>query len=526
MSLPSQSPIAWQDGSQWVFPSTQLPSYLFVVGVVAIITTFYTWTSSDKSINALPYINPSGFFTSIGAKRNFWASSLSLVDEARKKFPNQPWRVLTDYGDRIVLPPHLIKDIRNEKNMHFLKGFNLACFEPILLISRDDMMVTSIIKKYLVKPSVEMTKALSDESEFILSKFIGESPDWREMELAPLMSELVPRLASRAFLGEELCRNEEWLDVTRKWQHSWLFGTTILNLFPRPIRKLVHWVIPECIVLRSAMKDARRIIAPTLAKRREMKEAAIAAGREAPKFDDAFEWLEEEAAARGLVFDEALATDFQVIMGFVAFHTTTDVLKQFMIDLAYHEEYMQPVREEVIDLLRTEGMSRTSFYKMQLLDSAIKETQRLKPIEHIMLRRLVLDDVRLSNGLLLKKGTRTLVDSRAMRNPAVYENPDEWDATRFVKLRSQPGGAASAQLVSPTVNHFAFGYGKHACAGRFFAANSLKVILCHLLVKYEWKLVPGTDPTPIGMGVNFISNPTVKILIRRRQDVEVDLTSI
>ncbi|OTA63085.1 cytochrome P450, partial [Hypoxylon sp. EC38] len=421
-----------------------------------------------------------------------------IVDEARSKYPNQPWRILTDFGDRIILPPHLIKDIRNEPNMHFLKGFNLDFhgeipgFEPIMLICRDDMLIEK---------------------------------DWHEMKLGPLVEEIVPRLAARAFVGEELCRNEEWLEATRQYRHHWVFGSSKLHMFPKPLRRFVHWILPECIALRSTMKDVRRLLVPLMVRRREVREAAVATGREAPLFDDAIQWLEVEAAARGIVCDETLMANFQMIMGLVAFHTTSDLLEQFMIDLAYHE-CMQPVREEVIQLLRAEGMSKTSFYKMQLLDSGLKETQRMKPIEHIMLRRLVLDDVRLSNGLLLKKGTRTLVDSRAMRNPDVYENPDEWDITRFVKLRSQPGGVASAQLVSPTVNHFAFGYGKHACPGRFFAANSLKVILCHLLVNYEWKLVPGTDPTPVGMGVNFLPNPTAKILIRRRENAEIDIGSI
>ncbi|KAI1134971.1 cytochrome P450 [Hypoxylon sp. FL0543] len=438
------------------------------------------------------------------------------MEEARKKYPNQPFRITTDYGERIVLPPHLIAD-----DFHV----DIPGFETMSLLCRDDMMV-SLIKKNMVKPSATMTKMLSQESAFLLSKLIGESTDWREMEVAPLVGEIVPRLAGRAFLGEELCRDEEWLEITRQYQHKFLCGSAALNMVPKPLRRFVYWMIPEIVALRSLMKEARRLLAPAIAKRREMREAAVAGGREPPKFEDAFNWLEEEATARGLVCDEVLMADFQMMMGFIAFHTTSDLLIQIVIDLAHYEEYMQPLREEVIHLLQTEGMSKSSFYKMQLLDSCLKETQRMKPLEHLMLRRIVTNDMRLSNGLLLKKGTRTLVDSRAMRNPAVYENPDEWDGARFVKLRSQLGGAASAQLVSSTADHFGFGYGKHACPGRFFVAVTLKVLLSHLLVKYEWKLPPSTDTAPVGMGVQLVSNPTAKILIRRREQLEVDLDSM
>ena len=38
--------------------------------------------------------------------------------------------------------------------------------------------------------------------------------EWLEIGLEPIAFKIVSQLSSRVFLGEELCRNEDWLQVT------------------------------------------------------------------------------------------------------------------------------------------------------------------------------------------------------------------------------------------------------------------------------------------------------------------------
>jgi cytochrome P450 len=42
-------------------------------------------------------------------------------------------------------------------------------------------------------------------------------------------------------------------------------------------------------------------------------------------------------------------------------------------------------------------------------------------------------------------------------------------------------------FVSTSPEHMAFGFGKHSCPGRFFAAIEVKIALCHILLKYDFK---------------------------------------
>lgn len=145
-----------------------------------------------------------------------------------------------------------------------------------------------------------------------------------------------------------------------------------------------------------------------------------------------------------------------------------------------------------------------------------------------------------------------------MRDPALYENPNEYDGYRFLRLRQEEGGEKvstcilarhesnastnptrgrddlvcesngltkhilqTAQLVATAVDFPAFGYGRHGCPGRFFAAHEVKLVICHLLLKYDWKLVDGADePRWRANGNGLECDGLAKIAIRRRDTGE------
>ena len=131
--------------------------------------------------------------------------------------------------------------------------------------------------------------------------------------------------------------------------------------------------------------------------------------------------------------------------------------------------------------------------------------------------RVAMDDVKLSDRLEIPKGTKTLVSCHNMWDPQVYDNADQFNGYRFYELRKLPGQENSAQLVSTSSNHFAFGHGMHACPGRFFAAAEVKVTLCHILLKYDFRLV-GDRPNVIEHGVAQYANAWGQIEIKRREE--------
>jgi cytochrome P450 len=85
----------------------------------------------------------------------------------------------------------------------------------------------------------------------------------------------------------------------------------------------------------------------------------------------------------------------------------------------------------------------------------------------------------------------------------IFPNAAEFDPLRFYKLRqkvSENGvvgskateASAQNQFVSVSQNSLTFGYGRHACPGRFFAANEIKMIVANTVLQYDIKMADGS----------------------------------
>ena len=63
----------------------------------------------------------------------------------------------------------------------------------------------------------------------------------------------------------------------------------------------------------------------------------------------------------------------------------------------------------------------------------------------------------------------------------------------------------------------AFGYGRHACPGRFFAANEIKLIFSRILLEYDLRMPDGiTERYPnIETGTDAMPDPTKEIMFKR-----------
>jgi len=138
------------------------------------------------------------------------------------------------------------------------------------------------------------------------------------------------------------------------------------------------------------------------------------------------------------------------------------------------------------------------------------------------MRRIALREITLSDGTIIPKNTTVAASESRMWDPSVYPQPEKWDGTRFLKLREESGKEHVAQLVSTSPEHLGFGHGQHACPGRFFAANEVKIALVHLLLKYEWRLPEGVVPKVRSFGFSLGADPFLKMEYRRRE-TEIEL---
>lgn len=109
------------------------------------------------------------------------------------------------------------------------------------------------------------------------------------------------------------------------------------------------------------------------------------------------------------------------------------------------------------------------------------------------------------------------IPSISMVDPAVFgADADRFDGRRFLRLREQPGQENRWQFVTTSPEMFGFGHGMHACPGRFFASNEVKIAIAHLILKFDWKFDEKL-PRPQSMKDNaHAPNPEAGIWCRAR----------
>jgi cytochrome P450 len=136
--------------------------------------------------------------------------------------------------------------------------------------------------------------------------------------------------------------------------------------------------------------------------------------------------------------------------------------------------------------------------------------------------RSALIDFTFSDGTFIPAGTVVSVCSDSVQlDPQTYEDPLRFDGFRFVKMKERAvlQGYPDKKFDMATANSetVSFGQGRHACPGRFFASTEIKLMLAHIVITYDVKLVDGVRP-PDSYYMNGIQpNPTAKVYFRKRQ---------
>lgn len=100
--------------------------------------------------------------------------------------------------------------------------------------------------------------------------------------------------------------------------------------------------------------------------------------------------------------------------------------------------------------------------------------------------------------------------------------PNAYDDFRFVKIRSRepnPDAGDRAQYAASNPASMSSGFGRHACPGRFFAANEIKAIMGFLVLNYDMKFPAGVEKRPESLlfETQYLPNPFATVILKRRK---------
>ncbi|KAK6829329.1 hypothetical protein PG987_009913 [Apiospora arundinis] len=406
----------------------------------------------------------------------FQTDAEKTIEKGRAQYKDKPFTLKTTMGYYTILSPELGHALRSEPGLSFMHTSSanmhsyLPGFEPFKAGDRNEAILQSVIRKQLTKSLSHIAKPLSAEASFSIDHNFGSSTAWRSVQPYPGLLDIVARLSSLIFLGKELCRNDEWLSVTKLYTINSIEAAQELSGYPVWTRRFVNaWLLPKGRLVRQQVANANRLIKRVIEERRERQRDGKVDAQYVP---NAIDWFEEESA--GIPYE---AGRLQLMLSTVATHTTADLLTETMLRLAQEPEFMEEIRDEINSVLLAEGAwTKNALFNLKLLDSALKEAQRLRPITSATMSRMVLAPTPVpGTDRVLPVGAQTLVSTHLRFDPDVYEQPHKYIGRRFADIRANGETKLPVHLVSTGVTSLSFGHGNHACPGRFFAATELKI---------------------------------------------------
>ncbi|KAF2272943.1 ent-kaurene oxidase [Westerdykella ornata] len=424
----------------------------------------------------------------------YMTSAKRIYIAGYNKFKNHVFRISTNESiDTVVVPVKFLPELRKlpDSVLSFPEAVADLLHTKYTKISTDEPISAHVAKADLTPALARLNPIIDEEVEQAMAEEMPPCEDWTEVYIYMKLVNAVAKVSGRVFVGPELCRNKEYLDAAANY-------TLDLISAQRKISEIKPWQRPflaprlkEVKQLRIREEKAKEILEPVVNARRE-------AEKNDPTYkkpDDMLQWLMNRGSDYGRDSIESLAK-VQLGLIFAAIHTTTLTATNILYTMAERTEYIQPIREEIRQAMADNDgvMTYRALQQMEKLDSFMKETMRFYPPGFTSFNRKVLRGFTLSNGQYIPAGVTIEVPSHAVyQDSSNYPDGDVFDGYRFYKLRQQGGAQNHArnQFVTTNETNLAFGYGRHACPGRFFASNEIKMMLARTLLEYDFKLPEG-----------------------------------
>jgi cytochrome P450 len=164
---------------------------------------------------------------------------------------------------------------------------------------------------------------------------------------------------------------------------------------------------------------------------------------------------------------------------------------------------------------------------LKRVDSVLRESMRVSDVQVTnIFRDVTAGEVDIGNGLRVGPGVRMLFPTQDIhQDPDNYEDPKRFDAFRFSRpfedTKASGREESERELITTVTPTFMpFGYGRHACPGRWFASQSMKQALAYLVLNYDVELA-GAPPKRRAL-LNMMVPPVgTKIRIRRKLSSKV-----
>ncbi|EJF67303.1 cytochrome P450 [Dichomitus squalens LYAD-421 SS1] len=475
----------------------------------------YLWHRYRDPLNTIPTVGgPSLPLLSYLGSYRFFFRAQELIQAGYDKYRGSAFKVaMFDQWLVVLSGPELVEDVRKLPDDVASPGEGVLFLTQVGKYMHPEVLAdhyhVDLIRNTLTRQLNAVLPAIVDEVEVVCGELLPTvEGDIASLPGSKTVLDIVSRIISRAFVGQPLCRNKQYLDAAVSFTIDLVKARIVINLFPERMK----WFVSRFITGPSEnLRRVMGLLLPVVNERVVQMRQRETKTESTDVPNDILQWILEEAQGRKEPLDY-VAMRLQ-LQNFAAIHTSSSSLTHAFFHMLSRLDIVPVLREEVESALAPEGWTKTALDKMWKLDSLLKESQRFTGITLLGMIRRAVQDVKLVDGTYLPRGTLFAFAGQATHTDTTnYDGADEFDPFRFSDVR-EGGDSARHQYVNTSSDYIAFGRGKHACPGRFFASMELKVVLAYLILTYDMTL-EGDAGRPANINLSFSVIPSRDAVVR------------
>jgi len=369
---------------------------------------------------------------------------------------------------------------------------------------------------------------VAEETAWGFEKHWGSPADYQEVCVYDTMRKIVGSVTNRVFVGKPKCRDPALLVEGMGYAQDVPLTSTVLRMVWKPIRPVVALFLT--LPIRFRTRRFEKILMPEIEKRLadyDARQRDPEKKSHVPEPNDFLQWTIKQAKDSGdpYLWKPTTLAGRILLLNFAAIHTSSFTITSAILELAASEqECIDELRAEIEGVLAEHGgeWNKRALAKMQKLDSVMRESARLNSFVTIGLSRAVVakEGIVTPSGVKIPCGVTVNVPSYPVfQDNDIYPDAQEFKPFRFAEQRSDESvdyvKRAAKAFATTGTDYLAFGHGRNACPGRFFAANELKLMLAHLVLSYDIEL-GGSRPRNSWFGLNRVPPLQATIRIKKR----------
>ncbi|KAI8725585.1 hypothetical protein NCS52_00130000 [Fusarium sp. LHS14.1] len=387
-----------------------------------------------------------------------------------------------------------------------------------------DFAVYDVLRVQMSRYLPKLIPQIMEELASQIDETFGLNTEWKEVQVFVLVREVISRVTARLVMGNTLCSDKELVHNLSNFSSSVLPSAIAISLFPPFMHPFISRL--TSVFNHIYMRRALKTLGPYVKQRIEAVRNDVAQGSKSFPREDVMTWHIEEALRKkepeeGLE-DRIACRAFATV--FAALESTTLTMTHALFNLCATddpEQTWEALAEEGRRAFSTE-VDQASVNSLGRTDSAVKETLRLHTaIKALSVQVMASGGVSLDeHNLKLPQGSRVSVSAWGIHHDEdIYPNAYTFDAFRFSRPHENHMIAEDKKeahlLVSLSEDYLPFGFGRHACPGRYFAAVETKLFLAYMAVHYDLKQV---HKRPGFVSLGHLPTPPIKgkLMIRRK----------